>query len=82
VSIDEIYWPFSNVYEIYVRTIHRYNTCHVVHYFFDDLPSRRSRLDERFERFLSRSLAVRCEFERWADNSLDDDELDERFLNE
>lgn len=53
-------------------------------YFFDDFPSRRrrSRLDERRERFLSRSLLDRCDDERCAgDSSDDEDELDERFLN-
>ncbi len=52
-------------------------------YFFDDFPSRLclSRLDERRERFLSRSLFDRCDDERCAeDSSDDDDELDERFL--
>ena len=53
-------------------------------YFFDDFPSRLclSRLDERLERFLSRSLFDRCDDERCAgDPSVDDDELDVRFLN-
>ena len=52
-------------------------------YFFEDLPSfrRRSRLDERRERFLSRSVLDRCEEARCAGEALDEeDELDERFL--
>ncbi len=52
-------------------------------YFFDDFPSRLclSRLDERRECFLSRSLFDRCDDERCAgDPSDDDDELDVRFL--
>ena len=53
-------------------------------YFFDGLPSRRcrSRLDERLERFLSRSLAERCDAERVAGDPSDEETLDERFLNE
>lgn len=56
----------------------------LVFYFFDDFPSRLclSRLDERRERFLSRSLVARCDDERCAGDPSDaDDELDERFLN-
>jgi len=52
-------------------------------YFFDDFPSLLclSRLDERRECFLSRSLIDRCDDERCAgDPSDDDDELDVRFL--
>ncbi len=54
-------------------------------YFLDDFPSRRrrSRLDERRECFLSRSLFDRCDDERCAGDSSDVDvELDERFLNQ
>ena len=57
----------------------------VLVYFFDDFPSRfcLSRLDERRERFLSRSLFDRCDDERCVGDpsDADDDELVERFLN-
>jgi hypothetical protein len=53
-------------------------------YFFDDFPSRRcrSRLDERLEGFLSRSLVERREAERVEGDPSDEEALDERFLNE
>jgi hypothetical protein len=68
-----------------LRTDHTFIYINILFsYFFDDFPSRLclSRLADRRERFLSRSLFDRCDAERCAgDPSVDDDELDVRFLN-